>query len=218
MNNRHRVLLIGDTAELAPYHPLHRIEEELRSILGERFAVESHTAYRQIGLQELRSFGLCISYADCWGDTLSDTLAEGLSAYTEQGGSMLVIHNGISLQAHEELYRLVGAKFTGHPPYQTLSFRVAQPEHPVMHGIPSFTLDEEPYQYEYHTQAQLDILMEYECNGQTVPAVWVTHRGAGRLVYVMPGHHAPTFRHPIVRYLLRNCAEWLAAKNNDCQT
>ncbi|WJH32815.1 ThuA domain-containing protein [Paenibacillus sp. CC-CFT747] len=122
---------------------------------------------------------------------------------------MLVIHNGISLQAHESLYKLLGARFTGHPPYQALSFQVRESDHPLLQGISSFILEEEPYQYEVHPETERDVVLTYEAQGQVWPAAWVTRHGAGRLVYVMPGHHAPTFLHPEVRRLLRNAADWL---------
>lgn len=208
MSVQERALLIGDI-ERAPYHPLDAIEQDLRSILGGRFAIESHTEYRSLGLADLKPYKLCIVYTDCWEQPVSGTLGSGLASYAEQGGALLVIHNGISLQGNGELDRLIGARFTGHPPCQALNFRITLPEHPVMRGIPPFTLEEEPYQYEFHPQSELSVLLEYEADGQVWPAVWETSLGAGRLLYVMPGHHAPTFRHPVIRNLIRNAADWL---------
>ncbi|WJH32814.1 hypothetical protein N6H14_21420 [Paenibacillus sp. CC-CFT747] len=66
MNAPKRVLLMGDN-ERAPYHPMNRIEEELRGILEDEFALESRTDYNQLDEGMLKAYDLCLSYTDCWG-------------------------------------------------------------------------------------------------------------------------------------------------------
>jgi uncharacterized protein len=211
MNKVYRALLIGDRGERAPYHPVDQITGQLQDLARPGLEIEYMEAYHELQLEDLQAYSLCISYADCWKGTVSDELAAHLRRYVEQGGQLLVIHNGISLQVHEDCYRLIGAKFTGHPPYQKLWFHPADHEHPVISGLPSFEMEEEPYQFEFHPDAGLHILLEYEWDGGRLPAAWTKKLGAGRVVYLMPGHRPAAFEQPAYQVMLRSAFRWMCA-------
>ncbi|WP_165822483.1 ThuA domain-containing protein [Paenibacillus montanisoli] len=210
MNTPKHVLVLGDDAS-APYHPLSNIKDELAAILGDRYAIDMTDKYCALDPEIIHAYDLMISYTDCWTAPVTKKQAASLIQFVQCGGSLLIIHNGISLQSREECARLIGGKFTGHPDYQRLDFRKTDIEHPVTYGIEPFSLDEEPYQFEFYPEANVEVLLEYKLDDRRIPAAWTAARGQGRIVYLMPGHHKPSFLHPSCRTLIQNSAQWLTS-------
>ncbi len=121
---------------------------------------------------------------------------------------MLAIHNGISVQRSDVLAQLIGAKFTGHPPYQPLNYYGTAKDHPLLEGVEDFAVDEEPYMFEFDPFANIRIFLEYEFEGKRIPAGWERAYGLGKVVYLQPGHHAPSFKPAAYRRLILNSARW----------
>lgn len=209
MSHLIRTLVFGDN-ERAPYHPLHAIEKELRAIIGDSFHIDVTDDYEQLQKGSIDPFDLCISYADCWEEKLTDAQVAGLLAFVAQGGGLLVIHNGISVQNRHELRRLIGAKFLGHPSYQRLTFDYSDPRHEMVEGAEAFEMDEEPYMFEMDSFIDTELLMTYTMDGKSYPAAWAHKYGLGRVAYLMPGHHAPSFAVPAYRSLIARAAKWAA--------
>lgn len=207
-----RTLLIGDITE-APWHPLEPARVQLESILGEPFDLDSTEDYERLAGLDKEQYPLCISYTDCWDRDISSEIAAGLLRYVASGGGLLVIHNGISLQVRYELLQMIGGKFTEHPPYQTLHYYGTDAEHPLLKGVDDFVLDEEPYHYELDPFTPRNVFLEYEFEGRRYPAGWEHTYGLGRVVYIQPGHHSPSFDSPAVRQLIVNGANWCAARS-----
>lgn len=210
---RKQALVIGNNAD-APYHPLNAVQERLQQILKEDFELTVSLDYDQLAGDALENYDLCISYTDRWEEAVSAEQAAGLLTYVAKGGGLLVVHNGISLQVRPELAQLIGAKFTEHPPYTELEFGVAadfgNASHPVVEGIEPFTLAEEPYRFEFDPFCAKKVLLTYRHEGQEWPAAWAHSYGLGKVVFLMPGHHLPSFQHPEVAKLLRGGAKWAA--------
>ncbi|MDQ0061057.1 ThuA domain-containing protein [Paenibacillus harenae] len=204
-----RTLVFGDN-ERAPYHPLHAIEKELRAIIGEGFHMEMTDDYERLHKESIEQYDLCISYADCWEEKLTDAQVAGLLAFVAEGGGLLVIHNGISVQNRHELRQLIGAKFLGHPAYRRLTFQYADTRHVMVEGAEPFEMDEEPYRFEMDSFIDTELLMTYTIDGKSYPAAWAHKYGLGRVAYLMPGHHAPSFALPAYRSLIKSAAKWAA--------
>lgn len=202
-----KALLLGDY-ENAPYHPLGAVEETLLSILSTDWEIAPTDRYELLASEELNQYRLCISYADRWESPLTSEETAGLLRYVAGGGGLLILHNGISLQARSELAQLAGARFTGHPEYTELPFRPSAKEHPVLSGIGPFVMDEEPYRFEQDGLSDHEVLLTYSHDGQDWPAAWTKRVGLGRMVYLMPGHHRPSFEHAEYAKLVRNGAAW----------
>ncbi|AFC29533.1 hypothetical protein PM3016_2653 [Paenibacillus mucilaginosus 3016] len=214
MAEKKKAMLLGDYTD-APWHPLEPARAELEAILGEAFELTATEDYDVLlRLQtEAGGYPLCIAYTDCWNRELTKAQTAGLLRYVAGGGGLLVIHNGISLQCSYELLQMIGAEFTGHPPYQKLRYsRTAEGEgHPLLEGVEDFELDEEPYLFEPDPFVERRIFLEFEFEGKRLPAGWEHDYGLGRVVYLQPGHHAPSFRPEPYRRLIRNSASWAAA-------
>lgn len=206
--NKPKALLLGDYDDNAPYHPLGEVEERIQVILGQDWEIVSSDRYEILATQELEQFRLCISYADRWDGFLTSEETAGLLRYVAGGGGLLILHNGISLQGRAELAQLAGARFTGHPEYTELRFQPSGAEHPVLSGIEPFVMDEEPYRFIMDGLSDHELLLTYTHDGQDWPAAWSRGFGVGRMVYLMPGHHRPSFEHSEYAKLVRNGAAW----------
>ncbi|MFS0723607.1 ThuA domain-containing protein [Paenibacillus sp. 1P07SE] len=206
-----RTLLIGDQ-ETAPYHPLEAVQDRILALLGGAFAVTASAGRHLLREDSLSAYELCISYTDSWDQAPAPEETAGLLRFVAGGGGLLVIHNGISLQASPELCQLIGARFIGHPPFASLPFSVAAPEHPIAKGLEPFTMEEEPYRFELDPLSELDILLTYEHEGEDWPAAWTRTYGLGRVAYLMPGHHAPSFDHQAYQVWIVQAAGWAAGR------
>lgn len=156
----------------------------------------------------IQQFDLCISYIDLWDEKISPQQTAGLLSYVSHGGGLLIIHNGISLGDRYELAQLMGGKFIGHPPYQPLSFRTSGDDHAITKDIEPFEMEEEPYQFEFDSFTEKHILLEYQMDDKWYPAAWTHTYGLGRVTVLMPGHHEPSFKHPVIRQLILQAAQW----------
>ncbi|WP_435924678.1 ThuA domain-containing protein [Paenibacillus sp. DYY-L-2] len=216
MNNhsKPKALLIGDYKD-APYHPLEAVEEKLLQILESGWQVSTTDQYDSLLRENNSAYRLYISYADRWDRPVSSEQTAGLLSYVAEGGGLLVLHNGISLQARPEMAQMIGARFTGHPAYQELGFHVEMPEHPVTAGIRPFTMEEEPYRFEMAPLSDHEVLLTYHHEGERYPATWARSYGLGRIAYLMPGHHLESFLHPEYAKLIQNAANWAGRLNEE---
>lgn len=218
MNMNHhskpKALLIGDYED-APYHPLGAVEEKLQQILESGWQVHATDHYDSLLRENIFAYRLCISYADRWDRPVTAEQAAGLLTYVAEGGGLLVLHNGISLQARPDLAQMIGARFTGHPAFQELGFRPEDPGHPVTEGIRPFTMEEEPYRFEVDPLSDHEVLLTYRHEGENYPAAWAKSYGLGRIVYLMPGHHLDSFQHPEYAKLIQNAADWAAERTSE---
>nr|WP_283942840.1 ThuA domain-containing protein [Paenibacillus konkukensis] len=141
---------------------------------------------------------------------------KALSAIVREGGGLVVLHAGVSLSAHDRLFEMIGARFTGHPPYQPPAFEPVSGEagerHPIVQDIAPFESEDEPYRYAFAEGAELAAILEYRLEGASYPAAWVRRVEAGRVVCLMPGHNANSLAHPQVRRLIRASCLWAAGR------
>jgi type 1 glutamine amidotransferase len=207
LENKRNALLLGDITNFK-YHPLQAVVHDITSVFENHIDIEISEDREKLTAEQLKPYDLCISYTDSWRIQVTPEQVAGLLSYVSGGGGLLVIHNGISLQARYELSQLLGAKFTGHPPYAPLAFNLTAAEHEITQGIEPFSMDEEPYRYDMDPFTEKTVLLEYTHEGERWPAAWAHEYGLGRVVYLMPGHHAESFKHPAYRKLILHSGQW----------
>lgn len=243
-------LVLGDE-ERATWHPLSAVQSEFETILGTDFVTEYSTDYDRVedfsrryqpgrtgntptsGTNDagMRNNGwenetrtLLVSYTDCWRNAPDDAQVAAILNHVTNGGGLLAVHCGISLQSRHELAQMIGGRFTGHPPMQDLRFHPATPadqlfvrppdrEHPEYPrvegpGAPSILITEEPYQFEMAPLAGVTVTWTYEMNGKRYPAAWVRRFGKGRVAFAMPGHWQASMAHTGYARYLRRLARW----------
>jgi type 1 glutamine amidotransferase len=202
-----RACILGDYTNPA-WHPFVPIDKELTAILSDRIAVVCTEDYDSLESSRINDYDLYISYADKWKDAITREQTAGLLSFVSNGGGLVVIHSGISLQKRPEICHMIGAKFTGHPPYRSIDIEVAAPEHEILRGVEGFTINDEPYQFELVPYTERTVLLEYEHEGVKIPAAWAHEYGLGRVVYLMPGHDAGPFGISSYRTIIKQSCDW----------
>jgi hypothetical protein len=100
-----KALIVG-TYVNAPYHPFQQVDHALAELLAPDFDVtvtDDLSAFRA-----LAGFNLCVSYIDMFDAALPEGTGEAILSFVRGGGSLLCLHNGISLQTDEALFHLIG--------------------------------------------------------------------------------------------------------------
>ncbi len=202
-----KVLLLGDT-DHAKWHPLSGFDRKLQEILADYVLIPS-TDYEQLEEENLLRYGLVIAFLDQW-TPLTDGQTAGLLSFVVHGGGLLILHNGIAIQARPELAQLAGGRFIGHPEQKVLEYRPTTSGHVIHSGVQPFCVKEEPYQFILDNLAEPEVLLEYESEGTRWPAGWVRTYGFGRVACLSPGHNLETLHDSRYQNLIRRTFAWLA--------
>lgn len=212
MNNKMKVLLLGDNKD--SWHPLEPIQKELEKMIGKQ-QIELNTTddYNTLSTLTLDKYDVFISYTDSWNRKWTPEQTNGLRSFVDNGGGLVAIHNGISLQSSVPLQPLIGARFIGHPPAQTLNYYGAIKDHPILKGVNNFSMVEEPYRVEFGPNISKNVFLEFEYNGQAHPAAWEKTYGHGRVVYLQPGHSNASFQPSAFQQLVLNSIYWVSKSN-----
>ena len=197
------ILLIGSADP--PYHPLSNLTVLKESLCDYNL---TFTEDDEMFLN-LNGFSMLLCYCDVWGRPLNDLYAIALNAYLKDGGKILSIHNGISLQDTPKLFDISGARFTHHPKHGELTIKPVV-GHPITQGLQDFCVNDEPYHYEMLKTVR--ILANYDYDGKTIPAAWEYTHENGTLIYLMPGHDEKVFKCKHYQQLIRNSVVYLIGK------
>lgn len=197
-----KALILG-TYENAPYHPFRGVDRALADLLAPDFAVTLTDDPRALFSLAAEGFDLAVSYLDAFDTPFSEDCAQALLTFVRGGGGLLCLHNGISLQTSDALYRLIGGRFLRHPPQTALRFTPQG----FLSDEQAFTLSEEPYQFELCDPAVVPLL-RYEYEGAFYPGGWCRLEGAGRVAFLTPGHSIDAFRVPEYLHMIARCAQW----------
>lgn len=208
----YKALALGQYMD-AKYHPFSDVDKEIERLFEGKLKVECTDQYERLNPESLSSFRLFISYTEFKKEKLPEEQVAALLSFVANGGGLVAIHNGISLQRNDELSSMLGGKFTGHPAFTSLHVQVREPRHPIMQGVSSFIVEDEPYRFVFSPLLQTTVLAEYEHEGKMWPAVWAHEFGRGRIVYLMPGHQLSAFKVEDYRKLILNSGLWAARTN-----
>ena len=200
---KEKILAIGNYTD-AMYHPFGGVDECLKNMFPEMEIVCEDDTGCLLDLEKGNYAGV-ISYLDIWDGALTEEESGALRTFVERGGALLILHNGISIQSREELKEMMGAKFLTHPPMEEITFSVKP--HEITAGCTDFSIPEEPYQFEM-VEDDKEVFLVYIYRGQEYVAGWSKYVGAGRLVFLTPGHTAEIFKLPEYVKLIQQSMEW----------
>ncbi|MCL2813511.1 MAG: ThuA domain-containing protein [Oscillospiraceae bacterium] len=201
-----KILIIGDN-EAAKWHPLKKVGDRLEAILKD-YDVTLTEDYSRLTPDECKKYGLLVNYADAWQTKGTRQAAGAILAYVATGGSLLTLHSGIIMNSTPEMEFLQGGRFIEHPEACNLTYAPTDAAHPILDGISPFTVFEEPYRLALADLAAHELLMTYSHDGQNWPAAWTLLFGAGKVVYLSPGHQAQSFYDEMFSKLILNSVIW----------
>lgn len=199
-----KALILG-TYVNPPYHPFQEVDGVLQTLLSPDFEITLTDDFSF--LNRLTDFDLLVSYIDRFDQELPDGAGDAILSFVKQGGGLLCLHNGLSLQTDPRLFRLIGGKFLRHPPQRELAF--VPTENGFLANEPGFTCSEEPYQFGLSGEG-ITPLLQYTFEGLTCLGGWARETGSGRIVFLTPGHSADVFRIEAYQRMILRSARWAA--------
>jgi hypothetical protein len=151
---------------------------------------------------------------------------EALFEWIESGGGFIGIHAATDSQRDEaptEYTKMIGAAFVRHGKQEYANVRVVDPKFPGMAGLPvEFRMIEEWYLHnQINAAGNMRVLalletgkMEQEMYNQneTVPLMWASDYGKGRVFYTALGHREEVWEMPLMQGLIRDAIAWTAGK------
>ncbi|WP_088341372.1 ThuA domain-containing protein [Robiginitalea sediminis] len=137
-------------------------------------------------------------------------LEENLLAYVRNGGGIVLLHGGTTMQLNSESFsEMAGGSFDFHPPQQPMRVRIVEPGHPITKGFQNqeFTLTDEPYffknAYPKKDFRPLLAMDARELKGLEQPVedplryiAWIKPYGKGRVFVSAPSHNAHQLEDP----------------------
>lgn len=100
---------------------------------------------------------------------------------------------------NDKFMELLGSQFLSHPPIELYEVQVSDPDHPLVKGIPSFSVDDELYLSQLHGDNHM--LLHTHFNGTTKdfvdsewesdeprPCMYLHPYGEGQVLYLTLGH------------------------------
>lgn len=139
---------------------------------------------------------------------LTDQQAEGLFDFVRRGKGFVGIH-GTGWWIGGESVLLTGGHANWHPPGLEFTVQIEKADHPIMHGVDDFTLQDEIYISA--TDPTVQVLASASWTNYAHPMAWTHRYGQGRVFYTTLGHGPNTFEVPQVQRMLANATRWVAA-------
>jgi type 1 glutamine amidotransferase len=158
-------------------------------------------------------------FRDRWAFSLSPQARASVKAHLARGGGLLALHTAvICFDDWPAWKQVLGTRWvwgqSSHPPYGSVEARIDDPAHPLVHGLESFTLDDEAYG-NLDMEPDVRPLMSVRARaGEWQPALWTREVGGGRVVVDTLGHDQGAFTHPEHRRIVARAALWALRRDD----
>jgi type 1 glutamine amidotransferase len=201
-----RVLLVLSGLIHPPYRGRLWLKEALAELAGYSFDEVSSLA--EAVQRPLSDYDAMVLYYHHRDVPLTDAELTSFRSFVSNGGGVLAVHSATaSYKPTRGYFEVLGGRFTGHGPVQSIEVRPVRGASPIFEGIPAFTVHDELYVHEL--QPDLDVHFVAEHQGKAEPMVWTRAYGSGRVCYACPGHRAASMQHESVREILRRGLTWV---------
>ncbi len=214
--------LIGDR-----YHSPVYIREGLSPpLMRENIPVVYLENHEGLTAEALREFDLLIFLKDgmIWPHGyeqgsqvlwMTEAQQQAVWDFVHRGGGFLALHNSHGIYPQGGLYyKLFGGDYGGHPPPAEFTIRVEDKDHPVTAGVEDFMVYDEQHLSKYYLDREHLLLRNISKGNESAAAGWWRELGAGRFVYLSPGHTPEALGHPMTQRLIRNSIRWLLEKRD----
>jgi hypothetical protein len=156
---------------------------------------------------------------------VTEGFGEAVEQFVGRGGSLLSLHNNLSISLYSTAYRRVTrGVFDGHPPERNWKVSVAAAKHELVAGVEDFVVTDEQH-YPIYDGAPENILLTGEntdgCtytskSGSTQSSArsvvaWAHAHGSGRVVVSTIGHNLDALWKPSSFRFQLNALRWLLA-------
>lgn len=142
-----------------------------------------------------------------WTDTFLKLVKNGMG--------FIAVHAQVTDldKSHPIVTELLQSVFITHPEQCELSVEI-QKEHPVTHGVTSFTFPEndEHYQMDMLEGTDVTILANTVSKSGTWPGLWVKEYGKGKICCFTPGHTIRNMTCEGYIKILKNAINWCVEK------
>ncbi len=147
----------------------------------------------------------------CWTmGTITAEQVAGLTAAVRAGTGFAGWHGGMidAFRATPDYQRITGGQFVHHPP-EFLTYDVTPvSQHPVVAGTGPFTVHTELYTV--HVDPAIEVHAVTDVDGVTMPVVWTTRFGAGRVFVTAVGHELKDLEVPEHDEIIMRGLAWAA--------
>ena len=148
------------------------------------------------------------------GRRLEPEQEQGLLGFVRRGKGLVGIHNATdTFTACPEYVAAIGGRFRTHPAQLDIEVEYTDPSHPVVEGLPTFTVHDELYLMDWDPARVHLLAQTHSHQGQAVPVCWVRQEGAGRVFYLSLGHNRTTYDVPTFREWVARGARWAAPES-----
>lgn len=154
--------------------------------------------------------------------SITEPQQQNFLALFERGVGVVVLHHALAgLQQWSTFEEITGLRMRekgegGLPPFTykhdvSLELQRVEVKHPVLDGVPSFSVFDETYgRMYYHPDIQPLMVTNHRTS---IPIlVWTRSYKNSRVVMIQPGHGPQIFGNPHFRCLIGNSVEWAARR------
>ncbi len=207
--DRLEVLFLGDDGH---HKPAERLRDVARPMLNRDIELFYSSDIDELELENLKKYDAVLLYANYHAPDypkLPKDKEQALVNYVEQGGGFVPIHSASGNFRNSEAYiSLVGGAFKSHGT-DSMTTRIAEPDHEIMKGFEAFESWDETYVHQKHNTENRTVLSYREDE----PWTWIRTQGEGRVFYTAWGHDERTWRNKGFHDLLERGIRWAAGQD-----
>lgn len=153
------------------------------------------------GLQDYRALVLYFHHR-----RISPAALDAFEGYVRAGGGVVALHSAsASFKQSRRYAEVLGGRFVRHGRVEPVTLLPAG-DSPLFAGIPAFTLRDELYRHEYDPENRVHYTVT--AGGESEPFAWTRRWGAGRVLYLAPGHTVEAMRDANLREIIRRGLAW----------
>ncbi|MCR6633470.1 ThuA domain-containing protein [Devosia sp.] len=215
MSTRKRALIVWGGIELHTPERSARVVQEI--LESENFDCIVTPDYDALGDDEVGANNLIVPVIT--GGDLGKQKMDNLVGAVRQGTGLAGFHMGLATSFRSSVpFRYAASVYWVQHPGDIVTYRVdvTNPDHPIMRGIESFDYTSEQYYLNY--DPAVEVLATTRFSGEfhpwrkdvTMPVVFTTAYGEGRVFYSSLGHTADELELPQPRTILKRGLLWAA--------
>ncbi|HTL55752.1 MAG TPA: ThuA domain-containing protein [Candidatus Limnocylindrales bacterium] len=158
---------------------------------------------------------------------ISEEAKADFVARLKEGKGLVVLHHAIAdYQAWSDYAKIIGARYylekttvngvekarSAYKHDMHFTIHVADPKHPVTHGVKDFEIHDETYRL-FDVADDCHVLLTTDEPESNKVIGWTRTYGKARIVYLQSGHDHFAYENPNYRQILRQAIQWTAGRD-----